>query len=92
MSGSDRAVLWERLDEPGWETIRLALPVGASHDVEVAWVAEEDLAVTRSLQRYTRIGDHAWSFEDRESGFAADLQVDDDGLVLDYPGLFRRLA
>jgi uncharacterized protein len=25
-----------------------------------------------------------------DGGFTADLQVDADGLVLDYPGLFRR--
>ena len=33
-----------------------------------------------------------YRFESLESGFTAELPVDEDGFVLDYPGLFKRLA
>jgi hypothetical protein len=42
-------------------------------------------------QRYTRLSLTHWRYED-ESGFTADLEVDEHGLVLDYPGLFHRLV
>jgi hypothetical protein len=32
-----------------------------------------------------------WSETGLESGFRAELPVDRDGLVIDYPGLFKRV-
>ena len=43
-------------------------------------------------QRYTRLGDRLWRYEGLFRDFVADLAVDDMGLVLDYPQLFRRAA
>ena len=55
--------------------------------------AEPRLAVTPQDQRYTALTPGSlYRFESPGSGFTADLPVDEDGLVLDYPGLFRRLA
>lgn len=71
---------------------RLALPENASREIAVAWVGEGDLTVGKQAQRYTRTGTAAYRFEALDSGFAADLGVDGDGLVIDYPALFRRLA
>lgn len=71
---------------------RLALQPGEGREIEVAWVGEGDLAVGKNAQRYTRTGDRTWRFEALKNGFTAELQVDDDGLVLDYPALFRRLG
>ena len=46
-------------------------------------------------QRYTRLetgdGGGLYRFLSLDGGFTADLPVDLDGLVLDYPGLFRRV-
>jgi hypothetical protein len=44
-------------------------------------------------QRYTcpKEGE-LYRYESLESDFMADLRVDADGLVLDYPGLFRRTS
>ena len=46
-------------------------------------------------QRYTRLeqnsGDTLYKYESLDGGFTANLPVDADGLVLDYPGLFRRV-
>jgi hypothetical protein len=70
---------------------RLLLEVGDSAELLVARVDHETLAVTPERQRYTRTGERAYRYWD-ESGFEADLEVDADDLVQDYPGLFRRLV
>jgi hypothetical protein len=70
---------------------RHRIEVGGSADVLVARIDHETLAVTPERQRYTHLAEGRWRYED-ESGFTAELAVDDHGLVLDYPGLFRRLV
>lgn len=72
--------------------IRRAAPaVGEAVGVAVAFIAVPGLAVEAGRQRYTRLADRLWRFEGLEADFVADLPVDGDGVVLDYPGLFRRL-
>ena len=76
--------------------LRLALLAGGGPiDVSAAWVSVPDLAVRRSEQRYSFLRHDAdravVRFEEIASGFVADLTIDRDGLVLDYPGLARRL-
>lgn len=71
---------------------RLGLAPGGGADVEVIWLGEGDLRIERSSQRYTRTGADTWRFESLGSGFAADLRVDAEGFILDYPGFFRRVA
>jgi hypothetical protein len=70
---------------------RHRIAVGESADVLVARVDHETLAVTPERQRYSRLAEQRWRYED-ESGFSAELEVDGHGLVLDYPDLFRRLV
>ena len=75
---------------PIWRT-RAAL--GARHEYRMAWVAAPDLTVEAKPQAYTRVAERLYRFESLDgSGFQADLPVDPDGLVLDYPELFRRVA
>jgi hypothetical protein len=68
---------------------------GSPVDFVVAWVSVPDLSVYASKQRYTFLRHEGERriirFED-DSGFTADIIFDNDGLVLDYPGLARRLA
>lgn len=70
---------------------RLGLAVGEAAQITCAWVDVETLAVHASRQRYTRQGERHWRFEVVDSGDAADLEVDEHGLVLDYPERFRRV-
>jgi hypothetical protein len=50
------------------------------------------LTVKPQAQAYTRVRDRLYLFENLDgSGFTAELPVDKDGLVLDYPELFRRV-
>lgn len=61
-----------------------------SVDLATAWVSLPDLAVTRSEQRYEHVRPGVVRF--RSDDFTADLELDADGLVLDYPRLARRLS
>jgi uncharacterized protein len=73
---------------------RLGLSPGDSAEISVAYVEGTELQPWPELQRYTCLkkgdGGGLYRFESLDSGFTADLPVDADDLVLDYPGLFRR--
>lgn len=69
---------------------RLGLAVGASADIIVVYVTFPDLAVSADPQRYTRLAERTYRFETLDGGFVRDLDVDEHGLVVTYPGLFRR--
>jgi len=59
-------------------------------DIATAWVSLPDLAVTRSEQRYEHLRPGVVRFSSGD--FTADLELDADGLVLNYPRLARRLS
>jgi hypothetical protein len=63
--------------------------------IDVAWVGLPDLAIQAVRQEYTlleRGPDSArWRFRALDSGFVAELATDRHGLVLDYPGIARRI-
>ena len=67
---------------------RLGLEIGEHADLIVAWVRFPDLAVVRSDQRYTRLGQNVYRYE--SGSFTRDIEVDELGLVTSYPGLFVR--
>ncbi len=67
-----------------------ALETGQGADFQMAWVQFPDLEVIASAQRYQRLAADRWHFSTGD--FSAELLVDQDGLVLDYGGLFRSLA
>lgn len=70
---------------------RLDLAEGVPQTATVAYVSIPDLAVSPVRQRYTRLaGTGRYRYENLENGFVADLTVDADGLVVDYPGPWRR--
>lgn len=74
---------------------RLRLQQGASADLLVAYVDVPELRLAAEWQRYTRLetrsGVDLYRFEAFPSRFTADLPVDADGLVIDYPQLFQRV-
>ncbi len=72
---------------------RQPLRLGERREFLVAWVDGVDLgAVKPQRQAYTRLAERRYLFESLDgSGFSAELPVDAHGLVLDYPGLFRRV-
>jgi hypothetical protein len=75
---------------------RLDLTPGQSAEIRVLYVEPPTLAIKAVTQRYTCLerapGRHRVTYEGYPSGFRADLELDADGLVIDYPELFRRVA
>ena len=72
---------------------RVPLEVGERRQFRMAWVFAPDLTVRPQPQTYTRLAERLYLFESLDgSGFSAELPVDEDGIVLDYPGLFRRVV
>ena len=74
---------------------RLALKRGESADIKVTYVTIPELRLAPDEQRYTCLETDAaggsYRFEQRGTGFTAVIRVDAEGLVEDYPGLFRRV-
>jgi hypothetical protein len=78
---------------------RLALQPGSGATLNMAYIAIPQLQVEVAKQRYTCLDvtpvGGRYLFESLRNGtstFSAELPVDEDGLVLDYPGLFRRVG
>ena len=70
---------------------RMDLAAGNRRQILVAYVRSPGAAVAPAEQAYTCIEPRQrYRYESLSSGFSVDLPVDPDGLVLDYPGLFRR--
>jgi hypothetical protein len=72
---------------------RLDLEVGGSGTLDAVWIGTPaGREVERMPQRYTRIGIRAYRFEVIGGDFVADLEIDEFGLVLQYPGLAQRVG
>lgn len=73
---------------------RLNLQADESKDINAAYINIPELTVISDPQRYTCLNRNANSalylYESRDSDFKAELPVDSDMLVLDYPGFFKR--
>ncbi len=74
---------------------RLSLLPGQSADLLVAYLSVPDLQVRAMRQRYTCLETRAdgglYRYESLESDFSRDLPVDAQGLVLDYPRIWKRV-
>ena len=78
---------------------RLTLQPGSVATLNMAYIAIPQMQVKVTEQRYTCLdvtptgGRYRFeSLKDGTSLFTAELLVDEDGLVLAYPGLFRRVG
>jgi hypothetical protein len=70
---------------------RLNLGVGArSGPLTMAWVRFPDLTVGPLGQEYERLEDRRYRYTSRGGRFSAVIDVDDEGLVVDYEGLWQR--
>src|SRR6267378_2483688 len=102
--GGDVADFSDALDcDLGLSPLTNSMPVlrhdllhgGGPLDFLMAWVSVPDLSVHASRQRYTFVGPAPEGavvrYESLESKFKATVTFDSDGLVVDYPGIGRRL-
>jgi hypothetical protein len=71
---------------------RLRLLSGQSEDILAVYVQLPGLTVTTDRQRYTCLeSDKRYRYEALDTDFTRDIEVDGHGLVVTYPGLFRRV-
>ena len=70
---------------------RLSLQVGNSESIIAAWVKFPELTVQPLSQRYTRLAKDIYRYESN-TGFSAEIIVDDLGLVIAYPSGWERIA
>lgn len=71
---------------------RLKLGESEAADIRVAYVPLPSLEPEAVAQRYTRRGGNLYLYEGLFRNFTAELEIDADRLVIDYPETFRRLA
>lgn len=69
---------------------RVPLAVGDDFTISVLTVDTETLAVETHPLTYTRVAEHTWQVGDADSLVRFD--VDEYGVPLDIPGLFRRVG
>ena len=70
----------------------LLQPGAEPRDYVMAWVAVPDLTVHRSDQRYEPIDERRVRYVGVGTDFVAELECDDDGLVLNYQDLAERVT
>jgi hypothetical protein len=71
---------------------RLDLAAGQSAEIRVVYIHLPDYTVTTDPQRYTCLEPgRSYRYESLDSDFVREIEIDADGLVVTYPGLFRRL-
>lgn len=71
---------------------RLGLAVGGCADVQVAWVQFPSLEISMESQRYARRAERRWRFTSVDTDFTAAIEVDEDGLPVEYEGVWSRIA
>lgn len=74
---------------------RLAMGAGRSEEISVVYIGVPDFEVSVARQRYTCL---TWGpeggrcrFDDIATDFTAEITLDADGLVVDYPRIARRV-
>lgn len=70
---------------------RLSLTPNQSQETTAVWVRFPEMSLEPLHQRYTRIINNQYQYDSLRSGFTAKLDVDTDGLVIEYGDLWRRV-
>jgi uncharacterized protein len=68
---------------------RLALAVGRGAVVSAAWLRFPELEFSVLDQHYQRTGADSYRYSSADGCFQTELRVQADGLVVEYPGLWR---
>jgi hypothetical protein len=70
---------------------RLKLGEKQHAEILVVYIKIPELSVDVDLQRYTCLSRDTFLFEQINDNFAWKIETDKDGLVVTYPGLFKRI-
>jgi uncharacterized protein len=71
---------------------RLALQVGQEAAVRAAWLRFPSMTLELLEQTYRRLGPDLYRYTSAGGAFTADLRVDAEGWVVEYPGAWRRVS
>jgi uncharacterized protein len=71
---------------------RLALEVDSAASIDAVWVRFPELSLERMAQRYTRLDEFRYRYETVGASFTAELEVDDQGIVVRDGDLWERVA
>lgn len=67
-------------------------PARGAVELDMAYVDFDTFEISRLAQRYTCLeAGRRYLYENADGSFAAEVTVDDEGLVVEYPPLFERL-
>jgi hypothetical protein len=105
--GARRAVAWSKDEPPGLEFAEITVAGRTMTAAGVAigtaprpyrldsWVDVPALTVAPDGQRYRHlrsdVGQHVIGFEATDGSFEAEITVDDDGVVIAYPGIAQQV-
>lgn len=70
---------------------RLNLKTGEQKKISVLYVELPEFKIKRVEQFYTKLGERLYVYEGYPKDFRAELPIDEDGFVIDYPEIFRRI-
>lgn len=72
---------------------RLGLAVGEKSGIlTAAWVRFPELTLEPLPQEYQRLAERRYLYSSRGGAFTAELDVDDNGLVIDYEGIWEQVS
>jgi hypothetical protein len=96
MAGLDGCIDIDTSATPFTNTLpirRLQLERGAAQVLRMVYIPVPALKPVAVEQRYTCLQpNRLYCYEGLTSGYVAELTTDEDGFIVDYPGLFRRLS
>jgi hypothetical protein len=71
---------------------RLTLRVGEEHQIQVVYINLLERQTVPVKQKYIRLSETEYHYENVPNDFEANIEVDELGFVVDYPSLFVRTS
>jgi uncharacterized protein len=71
---------------------RIDLAVGQVEEIAAAWVRFPTLEIVYARQSYERLSDRTYRYRSLDSGFTAEIEVDETGLTVLYEGIWKRVG
>ena len=67
------------------------MATGESREFDLIYIDVLEAQLRPDRQKYTKLDNNTYRFENDGGNFTAEITVDDDGFVTDYPELFTML-
>ncbi|PKF74161.1 putative glycolipid-binding domain-containing protein [Chryseobacterium sp. PMSZPI] len=70
----------------------LRLAENSSQEIKVIYIDVLNKVIKPVTQQYTRISADQYRYDNLQTDFTADISVDENGLIVNYPELFEKIA